>query len=71
MPTFVKSEQSPVYPLSNLPINIEHVKAISKAMEGFYYAIIFQFNEKQSFSWRYRTSIDRDNNYTRLISMMR
>ena len=71
MANFVQSEHDPVFKMHNLPVNIEHVKAISKSMSGFYFAIVFQFNEKQSFMWRYRSSSERDNNYTRLISLMK
>jgi hypothetical protein len=70
MPTFIRAQQDEKYRIHNMPVNIEHVKAIKKAMNGFYYAIIFQFNESQSFEWKYRYSNDRDADYERLTSII-
>jgi hypothetical protein len=70
MARFVKSEQNPNFKMHNFPVNMEHVKGIVKAMNGFNYIILFEFNSRQSFEWRYRTSFERDHEYNRLISLM-
>ena len=71
MANFVRAEQDPKFHIKNMPVNIEDVKAISKSMNGFYFSIVFEFNETQSFEWRYRFSNERDNDYKRLSSLIR
>ena len=52
-------------------INVaNHVKTIAKAMSGFYYSVIFSFNDEQSFEWRYRFATERDADYDRLAAVI-
>lgn len=72
MANFIKPIQDEKYPMANnLGVNVDHVKTIAKAMNGFYYSVIFSFNAEQSFEWRYRYATERDLDYERLVSVIR
>jgi hypothetical protein len=54
-----------------MPVNVDHVRTIAKAMNGFYYSVIFSFNKDQSFEWRYKFATERDLDYDRLVAVIR
>jgi RNA recognition motif-containing protein len=65
-----KRKSSGMNRIYNMPVNIEHVKTIEKGMNGFQHALVFRFNEDQSFEWRYRNAVDRNTDYERLMLLL-